>query len=875
MRIRDLILRLRALLLPRRVERELDEELAFHIERETQKHIARGLSSPDARREARARFGSVPLAADACRDVRGTSGVDDLARDVLYAFRTFRRAPLVALTIVATVALGLGVVTVAFTFYNFAFLRVDAVRNPDELFAIERPTAPGAETLLRFTRREYEAIRRETNVFSDVFATIRPVRARVEGRNVSSALVSGNFFQTLGVSAALGRSLTPQDDEPGASRPVIALSYRGWYTLFEGDPAVIGRSVRINGLPYEVVGVMPDDFRGLALGPPDYWAPLGLVARFRQTAGGADEIAVDVVGRLKRGISSEAAADALTAWAARRAEPHTSPKQPVSIVLEARQGTLSADVVEIVAVFAPLFFAFGLILLIGCANVANLQLARGVSRQREIGIRLSLGASRKRVVRQLLTESLLLALAAAACGLALSRGIQKAAVYAVTATIPTELAGGMSLGVLPADWRVVVFLIVGAVLATLFFGLAPALQSTRVDLVRTMRGEMTRDARPWRARQILIAIQVGASALLLVCSGVLLRSTIDLASVGPGVRTSDTLVVSITNEPRRAALLQSLTGHPLVTAVAASSPWSDAIALTATSRQMPVQAIAASSGYFDLLDIRLASGRNFTPAERTIDSGIALVTETTARELWPAGSAIGQGIRLDSSGAAAASPMPSRPLMVVGVLRDVNGPLAPDMFPSRAVYVPTVPEAAGTSLTLRVRGDPDRARQVLLDDLIRVDPGLGQILTLRNIARAQSYAMEIGFSVAVVLGGLALVLTSSGLFSVLSYLVEQRAKDIGVHMALGATMRDAAGLVLSKLLPPVGIGLGAGVGLAAAVATVLMAATDSEVGTIIKVFDPAAYATSLLIIVVSCVLAAAAPALRAARIDPIATLRQD
>jgi len=873
MPLRDLLLRLRALAFSRRVERELDEELAFHIERETQKHIARGLSPPDARREAQARFGSVPLATDACRDVRGTSGVDDLARDVFYAFRTFRRAPLVALTIVATVALGLGVVTVAFTFYNFAFLRVDAVRNPDELFSLERPTAPGAVTVIRFTRGEYEAIRRETNVFSDVFAMIRAVPARLEGRTVSSALVSGNFFQTLGVSAVLGRPLTPQDDDPGAPRPVIALSYRGWYTLFEGDPAVIGRSIRINGLPYEVVGVMPDDFRGLALGPPDYWAPLGLVSRFRDAAGGADEIAVDVVGRLKQGISSEAAADALTAWAARRAEPNTSPKQPVSIVLAARQGTLSAETVEIVAVFAPLFFAFGLILLIGCANVANLQLARGVSRQREIGIRLSLGASRRRVVRQLLTESLLLALAAAACGLALSRGIQAAAVYAVTATIPTELAGGVSFDVLPADWRVVVFLIVGAVLATLLFGLAPALQSTRVDLVRSMRGEMTRDARPWRARQILIAIQVGASALLLVCSGVLLQSAIDLARVGPGIRTSDTLLVSITNEPRRAALLHSLAAHPLVTAVAASSPSPDAIALTATSRQMPVRPIAASPGYFDLLDIRLASGRHFTPAERTIDSGVAIVTETVARELWRAGSAVGQVIRLESSGAAAA--MPSHPLMVVGVLRDVNGSLAPEVSPSRAVYVPTVLEAAGTMLTLRVRGDPDRARQVLLDDLIRVDPGLGQILTMRSIARAQSYAMKIAFSVAVVLGGLALLLTSSGLFSVLSYLVEQRAKDIGVHVALGATMRDAAVLVLSKLLRPVGIGLGTGVALAAAIATVLMAATDSEVGTIIKVFDPAAYATSLLIIVVSCLLAAAIPALRAARIDPIATLRQD
>jgi predicted lysophospholipase L1 biosynthesis ABC-type transport system permease subunit len=213
--------------------------------------------------------------------------------------------------------------------------------------------------------------------------------------------------------------------------------------------------------------------------------------------------------------------------------------------------------------------------------------------------------------------------------------------------------------------------------------------------------------------------------------------------------------------------------------------------------------------------------------------------------------------------------------MVVGVLRDVNGPLAPDMFPSRSVYVPTIPEAAGTSLTLRVRGDTDRARQVLLDDLIRVDPGLGAISTMRNIARAQTYVLGIAFWVAVVLGGLALVLTVSGLFSVLSYLVEQRAKDIGVHVALGATTRDAARLVLSQLLRPVCIGLVTGVGLAAVVATVLMAVSDAEVGTLIKVFDPAAYTSGVLIIVVSCALAATVPALRAAGIDPIATLRQD
>jgi predicted permease len=873
MTLRDLVLRLRALLFPRRVERELDEELAFHVERETQKHVARGVSPADARREAHTRFGPVPLAADECRDARGTAGVDDLVRDVLYAFRTFRRAPLVALTIVATVALGLGLVTVAFTFYNVGFLRVDAVRSPDELFAVERPTAPGAETLRRFTRREYDAMRRETNVFTDVFATIRAVRVRIDGRTASSALVTGNFFQALGVSAVLGRSLTPDDDEPGAARPVIALSHRGWLRLFAGDPGVVGRGVHINGLPYDVVGVMPEDFRGLAIGPPDYWAPLGLVSRFREApAGGADEIAVDVVGRLKQGTSLEVAADALTAWEARRADPAMSLRNPVSIALEPRQGTLSEDVIEVVTVSVPLVFAFGLILLVGCANVANLQLARGVSRQREIGIRLSLGASRRRVIRQLLTESLLLALMAAVCGLGLSRVIQEAAVYAVTATMPAELAGYLSFDVLPSDWRVMAFLVVGAVIATLFFGLAPALQSTRIDLVRSVRGEGTRDARPGRARYVLIAFQVGASALLLVSASVLLRSVMATVDVDPGVRTSDTLMVFVTNEPRRAALLRAVATHPLVAVVAASSPMSSAaVVATGTSRHTAV-AIAASPDYFDVLGLEIVNGRRFTPDERTSDSGVAVVTETLARELSPAGDVVGQSVRLDASGPAGAS---SRRLTVVGVMRDVKGPLALESFPLRSVYVPTRPESAGTSLTLRIRGDPDRARQVLFDDLMGVDPGLGEVSTMRNRARFPTYVLSVAFWVAVVLSGLALILTASGLFSVLSYLVEQRAKDIGVHMALGATMRDAAALVLSTLLRPVCIGLAIGVALAAAVATMLMAVSDGEVGTLIKVFDPTAYTTSVLVIVVSCALAATVPALRAARIDPIATLRRE
>ena len=877
MNLTDLLLRLRALLSPRRVERDLDEELAFHIERETQKHIAAGLSAVDARSRARARFGPVPLAADQCRDARGIAFVDDLAHDILYAFRTFRRAPLTAVTIVATVALGLGLITVVFTFYDRFFLHVDAVRNPGELFAVERITAPGQDAMLPLTKRDYDAMRRDTSVFADIAGMVR-VSTRIDRRPVSSALVTGNFFQMLGGRAALGRPLTPDDDGRVAGRQVIVLSHRGWQKLFGGDPGVIGRQRRINDLPYEVVGVMPEDFRGLAISPPDYWAPLALIGRFRESdAGKEDRVSIDVIGRLKPGISPESAGAGLTLWASGQSGL-TAAGRPASIRLRPRQGTTPEAAGEVLLVFAPVFFAFGLILMIGCANVANLLLARGISRQREIGIRLSLGASRGRVVRQLLTESLLLALAAAACGLGVSRLFLEGALYAATTTMPPEIAEQISVGIPAADWRVVVFLVAGAIVSTVFFALVPALHATRLELVRTMRGEVTRDARPGRSRHALIALQVGASALLLICAAIFLRSAFAAATAHPGVRTSDTIIVNVVNEPRRAALLQAVTADPSVTAVAAASPPAPAVATTSSA--LPVQQINVSSTYFAVLDIGIAKGRDFTPKERAAEAGVVIVSETAARRLWPNHDAIGQVVRLQTTPPDAKPSLSAdqveRALTVVGVVRDMNGPLAPDFFPSGGVYVPTTAETPGTSLTLRVRGDPEQARQALIERLTRVDPGLGQINTMRTIAGMQTYILQIAFGVTVVLGGLALALTLSGLFSVLSYVVEQRAKEIGVRMALGATTKNVVGLVLRQSVGPVGLGLTAGGGLAAALAILLMASpAASEIGSVVHVFDPVAYAASLLIIATTCLLAASIPALRAARIDPIATLRKD
>ncbi len=542
--------------------------------------------------------------------------------------------------------------------------------------------------------------------------------------------------------------------------------------------------------------------------------------------------------------------------------------------------------------FSPLFFAFGLILMIGCANVANLLLARAVARQREIGIRLSLGASRGRVVRQLLTESLLLALAAAACAFVISRVILEATVSVLLGTMPPEFAEMVSLSAPGADWRVPVFLVFAAIVSTLLFALVPSLQATRVDLVRAARGELTRDARPGRARNALIVVQVTASTVLLICAAVFLRSAWHASTVDPGLRTADTVFVEILNEPSRAAMVAAVTGQPSVQAVAASFPeplsppriasGSPAFA-EATPAGSPVKSTLAyrfvSPEYFSVLDIGVSRGRVFTRADASSNAAVAVISESTARQIWPNGDAVGQVLRLEPDPSSETrrdeSPLPSQTLVVVGVVRDVAG-FRIAGYAEAGVYVPTGPEKVKTSLIVRVHGDPELARRALLERLTAIDPNLGMVMTLRTLGRLETYPLQVAFWLTVLLGGLALLLTLSGIYSVLSYLVEQRRKEIGVRLALGATTANVTRLVLWQSLRVVAVGLAAGGALAWGLATVFVSTpVAARIGGIVHVFDPPAYAASLLCIVTACALAASIPAVRAARIDPIATLRHE
>jgi predicted permease len=826
-----------------------------------------------------ARFSSVTVAADE----RGTALVDGVVRDVLYACRSFRRTPLVALTIVTTVALGLGLVAVVFTFLNAVIFRVDEVRDPHELFAVERQRSPNAEPET-FTRSQYDALVRETGVFSEAFA-ITDVDCRLDGRRMEGSLVTGNFFHVLGVSAARGRTLTPSDDESGG-RQAMVLSHRAWSRHFASDPGILGGTVLVNRVPFQVVGVMPEGFRGLTVAPPDFWAPLSAVGHFRRAqVGREDSVDIGIVGRLKPGLSRERAAAELRAWDLRRTASDVE-RPAATLALEPRQGTvpLSADVLVL---FTPLFFAFGLILMIACANVANLLLARGVTRQREIGIRLAIGASRRRIIRQLLTESLLLALVSAALAFAISRLVLAAIVYAVTSTWAPAI-GDIRLAVPPADWRVALFLVGGAMVSTMFFALAPALQATRLELVRAVRGEVVRDARPGRARNVLVALQVTASVLLLICAAVFLRSTLAAATVDPGIFAADAVFVHIANEQMRGTVLEAVKSEPSVASVAASWPGAlgearAAFAETSVSAGVTGKSTIGyrfvSAEYFNVLGIGIVRGRGFTPAERSAKVAVAVVSESVARQLWPGRDAIGQVLRLQpvpsDTPPVDEPPLLSRTLDVVGIARDVPGILFLKSTDA-VVYVPIAEDAAHTSLTMRVYGDPERARRGLVDRLSAIDSNIGEVMTLRALADMSVYLLQIAFWLTLALGALALVLTLSGLFSVLSYLVEQRSREIGVRMALGATSRDVATLVLSHLAGPVGLGLLLGGCLTAALGAALLATLgDGSVGSVVHLFDPVAYAASLLCIVTACVCAALIPALRAGRVDPIAALRQD
>ena len=872
----DLRLRVRALTLRKRAEKDLEDELGFHIEMETRKNLAAGMSPEGARRHARIQFGGSAQVEEECRDARRVRLIDTLWQDVRYAIRGFCRAPAFVLTVIATIALGLGLNTTLFTIFNAYVLRPVSAYDPYSLYAFTWTNVHNRGH--GFSWPEYQEFRKDNPAFREVFA-FRNLQARVDGKNSFGQLVTGNYFHMLGVDAALGRVLTPEDSSAPGREQVVVLSYQAWQNRFSADPNIVGKKVMIRGCPLEIVGVAREGFVGLGELPEDFWAPLTIDALLEEGPdlfGPEHPGRLSIIGRLQRGLSVEQAKAGLTIWSQRTSAGLAEPERAIGVSLQPRATNVPLSR-QAVLLFTPIVSAFGLVLLIACANVANMMLARAMARQREIGIRLSLGAARSRLIRQLLTECVLLSLPAAALGFVVSQATIEWGVRLMFATIPSEFVDFLRIVPMTPDLRVFGFMLGAAIASAVLFGLAPALQATRPNVVQAARGDFTNEFRPGRLRNFLVIGQITVCLLLLICAGVLLRGARRMQNLEIGLKTRDVVEIEIKDQ-LRSQILAKVFSEPLARAVAATEypPLDGAfphIPAAADDSDDAVQAMytRVSPEYFDMFEIPITRGRNFTLQEANGGAPVAIISQATAHKLWPNRDALGQSMRLMPDARTGHTARHYSTVRVVGIARDVVSGFIGNGLDSTCVYFPVNLQSPGSALLVRVHGDAETARRKLEAGLTALDPGaIEQIHKMQEFVAGQIYPFQVAYWLGSAVGGLALLLTLSGIYGVLSYAVSQRTKEIGIRIAMGATERGVTGLVLKQSmgLAAVGIPLGAllGLGVSRIFASALV---------MINTFDALAYSGAVLLVLVTCAAAAYFPSRRAARIDPISTLRYD
>ena len=810
---------------------------------------------------------------------------ESLWADVRFAFRIFKRSPAVALTVIGTLAVALGLNAAAYSFFTAYVVTPAAVRDPGTLYHASWKDPGGLVHRLSWT--EAQGFSRDlAGVFPETYASMPEMVVRINGRPAMGEMVTGNYFSLLGVPAFRGRMLRPSDSEAPGREPVVVLSHAAWMRHLGGDPAAVGQRLQIRGVSVEIVGIAPEGFLGLDLLPRDFWAPLTLLPSFEEGQslfGPEQPQRLVVVGRLGATQTEASARAAVLAWAQRTTASNPREARAAVALLEPAATPIALSF-NVLLAFTPLMVAFGLVLLTAAANLAGLMLSRATVRQREIAIRLSLGASRFRIVRQLFVESLLLALVASLVGFALGRVVLEAGIRAVYATLPPAMADYLRLLPVVPDARVLAALIAVGVGAAVVFGAVPALHATRHAGAIGTRGA-TPDGRTSRLRHGLVVAQITASALLIVTCGVLLRGSVRLATTDLGLATRDVIELRTRNQSNETALA-TLRAHPLVRAVAAASTStfgagqlvvaSDALgrrslgvggdAPSAAPVRMPQKLV--SPGYFDVYEIGLVSGRTFTEAEASDRAPVVILSQQAAATLWPGQNAVGRLVRLepDSLGPDAFKP-PSPVVEVVGVARTVFTSWDEAM---RATIYSPMPVAGSTlNMLVKTRGGNVAAAMRQIDaDLGAAAPGV--IITAQDLAEARVYPFQAMSWAAGIIGGIALVLTISGIYGVLAYAVARRTKEIGIRMALGESAAGVVGLILKQSMRLCAIGLGIGLTLAAVLSTALASTL-----VMMDTFDVAAFSAGIVIVTAACLVAAFYPARRAAGVEPWVALRSE
>ena len=873
-------------------EREIIDEISQHLDDRYQELRTGGATHDEAMRLAIDEIDDHDLLAREMRTLRQASRPEPIApggparglagaawQDLSYAARMLRRNPGFATVALLTLALGIGANTAIFSLVDAVLLRSLPVAEPERLVLISTVTARG-DARSNFSYPQFAYLREHADPVAKMFACAT-IHLNLSAGNLTDApaglLVSDNYFSVLGVEPAIGRGFVAADEA------VAVLSHRFWQTRFGGDPAIVGRSVLVNGVPVTVIGVAPRRFFGVEIGKsPDVFLPLAGSDRLRS---GTPRLPIqngfwlDVMARVQPGVSAAQATERVNiVYQHAIAEAGAAIRPNLARFLRERRVVLSPGArgrrgigEEFRTPLLILMTVVCLVLLIACANVANLLLARAAARRREIAIRLALGAGRVRLLRQFLTESLVLSAAGGTLGLLCAVwGSRALIVFFPNRVIDTAL-----------DIRVLGFTLVTSVFSGLLFGVAPALRSSRTDVADAFRGASLRDGQVSRLRlgKLLVAGQVGMALVLLIGAGLFIRTLGNLRAMDPGFRGDDVLLATLNPglsryAPERigpfyADLLQRAAALPGVLSVSsADAPllggtFVDGFSVEGSGQSAEASVRVVGPRFFETMGIAIRRGRDFSPDDRPGSGKVAIVNETAARKYFDGSDPIGRFIEIAGE----------KHVEIVGIIADTKYKTLRAPVPNTVYLVMDQTRWSGGERTLHVRtaGDPAgmvtalRAQVHAIDGNLPVKVAPFSDLLDENLAQERLVATLSGF-----FGAVALLLTAVGLYGVIAYSTGRRTREIGIRMSLGARRATVVWMVLRDCLILVALGIGTGL-----IATYWLSRFVTRQLFEVAPADPATLALAMLFLITVAALAAYLPARRASRVDPMIALRYE
>ena len=877
MGLSNFLRRWRALTHKQELDNELDEELQFHLERDIEQNIKDGMRPEDARNAALRAFGAVDKSKEECRDARGVGPLENTLRDVSYSTRVLLKNYAFTIVVVLTLALGIGANTAIFSFANGILLRPLPYPESDRLVVIEETAFIRNVDSMPVSYPNFLDWREQNTVFEDVGVHFGTSRFALSGSGepveIRGTRITQGLLELLRVSPILGRTFTADEDRPDQDAVVI-LGYELWQKNFGGDPNVLGQKIVLSNRPRTIVGVMPRGFRFPEVS--ELWVPLALTPQlFTRTDHGLDGLA-----RLKDGVSLAQAQAEMNNIAARIEQQNPVTNEGLGVKLTNLRDNLSGGYREALLI---LLGVVGCVLLVACVNVANLMLARATARQKEFALRAALGASRWRIVRQLLIESLLLALVGGVLGFALSLW----ALHLLLKAIPGQLPFWMNFGI---DLRVLAFTLGITLLTGLIFGAVPALQTSRVDLNDTLK-EGGRGAIGFRgrSRSLLVVTEIALSLVLLVGAGLMIQSFLRLRQVNIGLDPKNVFTATVllprakySSEGQRTGFFNQLVEHvrsiPGVQAAGATGTlpltgnnWGRSLTVEgypvlSVGQAPSIQHTVVTPGYFRAMGITLLAGRDFTEADNFDAAKVTIVDDRLARHYWPNDSAIGKRVRFGP-------PEDNEPWhTIVGVVRSVRHQRMQEDT-RESVYLPHLQiPIGGMTLVARTTSDPHELSAAVRREVAQIDRDqpISEIATMEEVVAESIWQPRLYATLFAVFAGGALVLALIGIYGVMAFLVQTRTHEIGVRMALGATARDVFKLIVGRGMKLTIFGVLIGVAGAIALTRLMHTLLFNTSAT-----DPFTFIAISILLSLAAFLACYIPARRAAKVDPLIALRYE